>query len=145
MGTGYGCASGEDLFTGSRLENLCNEALPICNSRAGCLLREDEYIRGQFPGGQQYIFNTPTDSSRIRIRLHLVDQVFAGTELLFRASDVGCNGFDQELKQDVDLFRLAGDSQTITEVLEVEGRGEHLIEVFSDMTSGFLITTTLVD
>ena len=62
-----------------------------------------------------------------------------------RASDTGCAGFDEELLRDVDFFDLAGDSQTLEYELEVSGRGEHLIEVFSDMSSGFLLTTTRLD
>lgn len=140
-----GCATGEDIFTGSRLENLCNDALPVCGQRAGCVLTDDEYIRGRFPGGQQFIVRTPNDDSRLVIRLFLTEQVFPGTELLVRAANTGCDGFDENLQRDVDFFELAGDSQTLERELEVTGRGDHLVEVFSDMASGFLITVDVKD
>lgn len=140
-----GCASSEDIFTGARIENLCNDALPVCGQRAGCVLIGSEYIRGRFPGGQRLIVRTPTDSSRLIVRILLVEQVFPGTELLVRAANTGCDGFDEVLQQDVDLFEVAGSSQTLEKELEVEGRGDHLVEIFSDMASGFALTVEVED
>lgn len=140
-----GCASSEDIFTGARLENLCNDALPVCGQRAGCVLIGSEYIRGRFPGGQRMIVRTPTDNSRFRVRILLVDQVFPGTELLVRAANTGCDGFDEILQRDVNLFEVAGDSQTLEKELDVEGRGDHLVEVFSDMATGFALTVEVED
>ncbi len=140
-----GCASAEEIFVGSRIENLCNDALPVCGERAGCVLIESEHIRGSFPGGQRIIVRTPNDRSALRVRLFLVDQVFPGTELLVRAANTGCDGFDESLRRDIDLFEAAGDAQTLEETLEVTGRGDHLVEVFSDMATGFLMTVDVED
>lgn len=134
-----GCLSAEEIFTGDRLENLCVEALPVCGQRAGCVLAEDQFIEGTFPGGQRLIVRTPTERSELVVRIFLADPVDPGTELQVRAGDVGCTGFDEIQRRDVDLFELAGSSRTLTEVLEVEGRGDHLVEVFSDMASDFLL------
>lgn len=135
-----GCATSEDIFAADRIENLCNDALPVCGQRAGCVLTSEEYLRGRFPGGQQIIVRTPTAASRLTVRIYLEQQVFPGTELQIRAGNTGCDGFDEVLQQDVDFFELAGDSQTIEKELEVEGRGDHLVEFFSDMASSFFLT-----
>ena len=134
-----GCLSAEEIFTGDRLENLCVDALPVCGQRAGCVLEESQFIEGTFPGGQRLIVRTPTERSEIVVRIFLSDPVDPGTELQVRAGDVGCTGFDEIQRRDVDLFERAGSSRTLTEVLEVEGRGDHLVEVFSDMASDFLL------
>ncbi|MEM6958199.1 MAG: hypothetical protein AAF411_17960 [Myxococcota bacterium] len=141
----FGCATGEDIFVGSRLENLCNEALPICGERAACVVAESEFVRGRFPGGQRVIVRTPTDTSTLRVRVFLAEQVFGGTEYLVRAADTGCNGFDESIQQDVDLFELAGDSQVLERDLEVAGRGDHLLELFSDMAAEYILTVTVID
>lgn len=140
-----GCASEEDIFAGARIENLCNDALPVCGQRAGCVLIGSEYIRARFPGGQRFIVRTPTANSHLIVRILLVDQVFPGTELLVRAGNTGCDGFDEILQQDVNLFDVAGDSQVLEKELEVVGRGDHLVEVFSDMATGYLLTVEVDD
>ena len=140
LGFSLGCATSEGIFAGDRIENLCNDALPVCGQRAGCVLTADEYLAGRFPGGQRLIVRTPTDSSRLLVRIFLDEQVFPGTELQIRAGNTGCDGFDQVLQRDIDLFELAGESQTLERELEVEGRGDHLVEFFSDMASSFFLT-----
>ncbi|HJK96518.1 MAG TPA: hypothetical protein RMF84_04815 [Polyangiaceae bacterium LLY-WYZ-14_1] len=140
MSSAAGCATNVDIFTDGRLENRCTGAIPACGRQAGCVLTGDEYFRGEFPGGQRLIVRTDTDEANFRTRVLLVDGTFPGTQILIRAFDVGCGGFDEGRGEDRNLFDFAGDDGIIDFNLEVTGRGDHLVEVFSDMAATFYLT-----
>jgi len=140
-----GCQSREEIFTGGRIENRCNGAIPVCGQQAACVLSTDQYIRGTFPGGARVIIRTDVDPARLVTRFLLIDQTFPGTEMQVRAYDTGCGDFDEQLYRDVDLFDLAGDDGTLEYHLDVEGRGDHMVELFSDMGSGYLFQVDIED
>lgn len=142
---GFGCSDDESAFIQGRLENRCNGAIPVCGFQAACVLGADQFIRGRFPGGQRVIVRTQTDPTQIRTRFLLLDQKFPGSEIAVRAFDTGCGDFDEEQAVDRDLFDLAGDDGIIEYTLEVEGRGDHYVDVFSDMTSDFIFKVELED
>lgn len=137
-----GCTTAEGIFTEGRIENRCNDSVPVCGGQAGCVLGTDQFLEGRFPGGQQVIARTDSELTRIVLRFLLVDRVFAGTQIITRAYDTGCTDFDDQRHEDRDLFDLSGDEGILEFHLEVEGRGDHLVEVFSDMGSGFLMTVS---
>ena len=141
----FGCTTAEEIFTEGRIENRCNDSVPVCGSQAGCVLGTDQFLAGRFPGGQRVVARTETDLTRVVVRFLLIDRVFAGTQIITRAYDTGCTDFDDKRHEDRDLFELSGDEGILEFHLDVEGRGDHLIEVFSDMGSGFLMTVTNED
>ncbi|MEZ4473546.1 MAG: hypothetical protein R3F60_22705 [bacterium] len=83
------CASAEEEFTQGRLEALCDGAIPICRLRAGCVLGDDTFARGRFPGAQQVIVRSPVDAAELQVRLLLTDLVHPGTELLVQVHGLG--------------------------------------------------------
>ena len=135
-----GRASAEQIFTEGRVENLCVQAVPACGRPARCALTRDQYLRTQFPGGEDLIVRTETDETVLRVRMLLLDRRYPGTELLVRAYDTGCRDFDEVLHRDVDLFRLAGDEGILEVEVLVRGRGDHRLEIFSDLASAYLLT-----
>jgi hypothetical protein len=68
---------------------------------------------------------------------------FPGTEFQVVAHSVGCDGFDELHLVDVDIFNYAGDDRIIQAELELEGEGDHLVSVFSDMNASYLMTLTI--
>ena len=132
------CVSDVSLFTDNRLEDPCNSSIPICDTQAACVLEGDEYYRSEFPGGTRLIVRTETEQSPLFVRFLLTDPIFPGTELQVIAYDPGCGEFDEEHPRDIDLFELAGDDRIIEFELELNGRGDHLVEIFSDMSSQYL-------
>jgi hypothetical protein len=142
LGLSFGCATAEDIFTEGRIENRCNDSVPVCGFQAGCVLGEDQFLAGRFPGGQRVIMRTESEQTRIILRFLLVDRVFPGTQIITRAYDTGCSDFFDARYEDRDLFDLSGDEGILEFRLDVEGRGDHMVEVFSDMGSGFLMTLT---
>ena len=131
------CQSRQETFTQGRLESLCEASLPICKTRVTCTLDESSYISGIFPGAQSAVIYTPHPQTDIKVLLLLDEQVYPGTELMVRVYQVGCVEVKEEKWIDVDLFEQAGDDRIIELDFEVEGRGDHLIEIFSDATASY--------
>lgn len=140
-----GCASAEDVFTDGRIENLCVQAVPACGRPARCELTGDQFLRSRFPGGERLLVRTFTDTSILRVRMLLLDRRYPGTELLVRGFDTGCRDFDEVLYRDLDLFALAGDDGVLEVEIEVHGRGDHPLEIFSDLASEYLLAVDVID
>lgn len=138
-----GCVDDSRVFTQGRIEDLCNEAIPICGRQAACTLGNDEFFSGRFPGGQRVVARTEFEDQTMVIRFQLDDLAFPGTELLVQAYSPDCGSYDEEHPRNVDLFDLAGDDRIIEYRLDVPGRGDHLIEIFSDMSASYDMTLTL--
>ncbi len=134
------CAGDQEVFVGQRLEKRCNVSIPACDTQASCVLTNHDYYSGDFPGGLKTLVRTDTDHAKLVARLLLTDMVFPGTELQITAHTPGCDTFDEVHKKDVDLFELAGDNRTLEYELDLKGRGDHLVEIFSDMSASYLMT-----
>lgn len=138
-----GCLDDESVFTDGRLEDPCNGSIPVCDTQAACVLDTDEYYRSEFPGGARMIVRTESEDARIFVRFLLTDPIYPGTELLVQAYEPGCGEFDEEHPRDIDLFEFAGDDRIIEFELELPGRGDHLLEIFSDMSSQYLMAVII--
>lgn len=137
------CGDEEDVFVGQRLEQRCNSSIPACDTRAFCVLTNDDYYSGQFPGGLRMLVRSETEDARLVVRILFTEMLFPGTELQVTAHSTGCNTFDEVHERDVNLFELAGGDRTLEYHLELTGRGDHLVEVFSDMSASYLMTLTV--
>jgi len=166
------CRDAQQIFTEDRLENLCTGHVPTCGMVASCVLGEDQYIRGQFPGGATVVVRTderhrpdtpppgqqaPTEpaseqgperttvTANMLVRLLLIDPRYPGTELRSRGYDNDCGNFDERLDQEVPggLFELAGGDGVIDHALVVGGDGDHMVTIFSDMNAGYLLRVDL--
>ncbi len=133
------CVSAQDTFAGARLEDLCNGAIPACDLKASCVLAEDRFIRRTFPGGERLIVRTDLPNQRVRVRLLLGDLVSPGTELVMEARSPTCAASDRQRLVDVDLFQLAGDDLILDVDLDLPEAGDHLVELFSDMSASYLL------
>ncbi|AWV89286.1 hypothetical protein [Bradymonas sediminis] len=138
-----GCGDDQSVFVGQRLEQRCNSAIPACDTRAACVMQNDMYYAGQFPGGLKTLVRSETEDAKVVVRFLLTDMLFSGSELQISAYSTGCNDFDEVHKKDMDLFKLAGDDRILEYELELKGRGDHLVEVFSDMSASYLLTLTV--
>lgn len=135
----FGCLSQEEEFTEGRLETLCDGALPVCSLRAGCLLDSENFTRGRFPGSREVIVHAPVVESQLRVRLLFTEQVYPGTELLVQVHGPGCSTLEQVSLVDVDIFRRAGQDRILDFTLPLHEKGDHLLEVFSDMSAAWLL------
>jgi hypothetical protein len=138
-----GCVTDVEIFTQGRLQNPCSSAIPICRARAQCVLRTDEYVSGRFPGGFRTVFHSEFDEGTLAIRLLLTEMLAPGSELHVQVHGSDCGSIEQAHLRDVDLFEYAGKDRTIELQFPIKGRGDHLIEIFSDMSADYLLALTL--
>ncbi|MBI5525773.1 MAG: hypothetical protein HY897_05520 [Deltaproteobacteria bacterium] len=136
-----GCISAEEAFTGDRVQNLCAESLSACGQAAGCALDNAHYAEGRFPGAFRVLVHSETPGARLLVRLFLFEMKYPGTELLVQEYEPGCADFDREHLKDIDIFELAGDEGTLEFELSLSAKGDHLLDLFSDMSAEFLVTT----
>jgi len=136
------CKSPEDAFIGDRLLSLCDEAYWICDVPAGCVLEEDEYVEGVFPGVRRVVVVTETEDVDVQVRLFFRTMEAPGTELLVQLYEPDCT-VNPDLGQahlvDVDLFDKAGDDRIIAFDLTALQIGEHLLEIYSDSSVEYLL------
>ncbi|MDD9968376.1 MAG: hypothetical protein OXR73_19210 [Myxococcales bacterium] len=133
-----GCGDAESIFTEGRIEQRCNEAIPICNSQASCVLQDDQFLRDDFPGGKVFMIQTQSEETTVFARFLLLEPRASGTELFVRVHTDACGSYEEGRTTDRDLIEFAGDDSIIEYELFIEGRGDHLVEIFSDMSSDFL-------
>src|SRR5690554_4649021 len=74
-----GCGDDQSVFVGQRLEQRCNSAIPACDTRAACVMHNDMYYSGQFPGGLKTLVRSETDDARLVVRFLLTDMRFSGS------------------------------------------------------------------
>ena len=142
---GAGCTSAQESFTGGRIQNLCSESLVICSGNAGCTLDDKHYFEGVFPGTIRVVVHSELPDGTLTLRFLLTDMKAPGTEIVMQAYEPGCGDLDEERVKDVDLFDLAGDEGILEFDLSLKNAGDHLLEIFSDMSSGFLLTTEVTE
>ena len=135
-----GCISREESFTAGRIEQLCEASLPICNTRVTCSAGEDTYLTGAFPGAERAMLYTPHPLTTVTLNFLIDEQIFPGTEMLVRAHQIGCVEIEEERLVDVDIFQRAGDDRILSFSFDLEGRGDHLVEWFSDATATYVMT-----
>lgn len=138
-----GCIDDTRLFTSGRLEDPCNNAIPICNTQAGCTVHNESFYAGEFPGGLRFIVRSEAEENLLIARFLLDDMIFPGTEFLISVRTPDCGDFEEEHVQNRDLFELSGDDRVLDFELDLPGRGDHLLEVFSDMSATYQMTTTV--
>ena len=137
-----GCLSAEETFIGAGLPILCDDAYYICNVTAGCILDEDHYLEGVFPGTRRVVFVASVPEQDVRVRFYLKEMEAPGTELMVRIFEPSCTmgtANSSASLTDVDLFEEAGDDRTIIFELSVLDDGEHLVEIFSDASATYLL------
>ncbi|MCA9517198.1 MAG: hypothetical protein KC635_19790 [Myxococcales bacterium] len=134
------CISSEDAFVDGRLERLCTESIPLCAVRASCTVDEGSYVSSAFPGGQRWLVRSEVDGERARVRLKLTGLGWPGTELVLQAYTPDCAGLDALRLTGDEVARALGDDDVLEHELELGPRGDHLVEIFSDMSAGFLVT-----
>lgn len=125
-----GCSI-EDAFVGTRDWTPCDDNLPVCRVRAGCVLDEGRYLDGQFPGGRRFVVVTGGEAD-VTVSLYFRDEAWPGSFIEVRWYEPGCGQGDTWFAELDDLFRAAGDDRVLGETRRVRLPGEHLVEVRSD-------------
>ncbi len=135
-----GCVSDEAVFTQGRLQAFCDRTIPMCSTRATCLIDDESFVKSQFPGGVRSVVRNTFDDDRLVVRILLTEALAPGTVLQVDLQSADCGQVDMERIADVDLFQEAGNDRVFEFELDFHGRGDHLLSVFSDMNAQYLLT-----
>jgi len=147
LAAGLGCTD-EKIFTSGRIEDLCNGVVPACKKQAGCVLDDEHFTRGVFPGEQRIVVTSVTRDATLVARLLYTEMVYPGTEILIQAFSPDCGDVDMKQivvdgPEDIDLFEYAGDDRIMDFELRLPESGDHLLEIYSDMAADYMVTTTV--
>lgn len=123
-------------FIGTRGRNPCEGSYPICNTAAGCVLDESQYIQGMLPGVRQFIFRTDTPA-RVRVRLLFTEERAPGRNTQIEWNEVGCSSQKVFSSMGRDVFQVAGDEQQIAAEQPLTSTGDHLLRLLSDATARY--------
>lgn len=140
-----GCQAHEDAFIGGRLLSLCADSYHTCGVTATCVLDDEHYLRGSFPGARRVVTHTVEDRTELWVRLYFTEELAPGTELLVQVLELDCWVEDdgEEHLVDEDVFALAGQDRTLELQVTAAEAGEHLLEVYADAAAGWLLVDGL--
>ena len=143
------CVTGTSTFVGDRLPHLCSESYSTCGVSAGCALDDGHYVEGTFPGARRVVVFSEQPDTAFRVRLYLETTQAPGTELLVQLYEPDCTLDTVGARthyEDIDLIAEAGPDRTILlDDMIVAQRGEHLLEIYSDMSAAYLLIVDRVD
>jgi len=139
----FSCGSPQDSFTSGRIQDPCSQTWPVCNTVAGCILGETNFVGGNFPGSFTFIVSTPAPST-ITVNIYLQTVTAAGTTTTITWFETGCtSSFPQTFPGNV----FVGESQdqgVFNASQAVVGVGDHQLTVISDATASFLLSVDIV-
>jgi hypothetical protein len=138
-----GCSGTRDTFLGTRVEDTCGGQWPICDRIAGCLLGDQSYITGRFPGDRV-------------IGIHLFEP--STVTLSFLLEDVGASGTQTSINFFEDRCRsrvrveltgkaFVGEADKagfVKREADLTGKDDHLIEFSSDAQAHYLLKVDVV-
>jgi len=133
-----GCADPRAEFLGSRAQDACSEAWPICGSVAGCVIGSQSYVEGRFPGKARFIVNV-AEPSVVWVSVYIESVSAAGENTTIDWYEDRCRAF---IRESVDGEAFVGEAQRVGQFLrraELIAEGDHLIEVKSDSEADYLV------
>jgi hypothetical protein len=138
-----GCVDAESAFVGNRLRDVCNEDWPVCNTAAGCVIGNGQYVPGTFPGTVRMIVQTQL-STNVSIDIFLRTEGAVGTVTNLYWFEVGCGTNYIDHVTGKDLFAKFDAQGIFTDTQQLVEPGDHLIEVSSDATADYLLKLDVV-
>lgn len=134
-----GCGlSAADNFTRGLTRDRCDGTFPICSTTAGCVLGENRYLEGSFPGVREVIVPAPAESI-VSVRLFFVEQVAHGLDTRILLNEPGCIDTYEWASEGRDIFLEAGSDRVLEIEQEVVLEGDHLLEVSSDAVADYVL------
>lgn len=140
---GAGCGTSVGGFTAGRSLNTCDDSYPVCNTAAGCVLSENQYAEGMFPGQRKLIFRTG-GPSRVRVRLLFTEERSPGKSTIIEWNESGCGSQKTYSSMGRDIFQLAGEAQQLAVEQSLSTYGDHLIRLESDATARYQVRIEVV-
>lgn len=138
-----GCGDRRSDFVGARVQDLCDESWPVCDTVAGCVLGAESYRAGRFPGTSRFVVRL-AEPSIVRVSLFLEDARAAGEQTFITWYEDGCRARIREDLSGKTLFAEAERFGAVTREAELDGVGDHLVEIDSDAQAAYLVKVEVV-
>lgn len=138
-----GCGGSRADFIGSRVQDTCDAAWPVCGTMAGCILGPESYAEGRFPGQGRFIVQVP-EASTVRVHFFLEDAVAAGEETAVTFHEEGCRSRIRQSLSGRTALELMEKQGELTREADLTGVGDHLIEFSSDMQARYVLKVEVV-
>jgi hypothetical protein len=125
-------------FAGARDENVCDSTIPVCNTTGGCVLDEDHYLKGEFPGTRRFVVRTHGEA-KVKVRVYFDMPKSPGADTNIYVYESGCVERFAFETAGRDIFREAGPDQEFSWETKVYQEGDHLVEINSDAVSSYYL------
>lgn len=128
---------------GARVQDLCDESWPVCDTVAGCVLGAESYRAGRFPGTARFVVRL-AEPSTVRVSLFVEDAGAAGEQTFITWYEDGCRARVREELSGRTLFGEAERFGAVTREARLDGVGDHLVEIESDAQAQYLVKVDVV-
>ena len=138
-----GCGGKREDFLSTRVPDTCTQQWPICDKIAGCLLGDQSYIEGRFPGNR-LIGVQVFEPSTVTVSFQLEDVGASGDETAINFFEDRCRS---RTRITIVGRTFLGENDKIGFVsrsADLSGIGDHLIEFSSDAHAHYLMTVRVL-
>ncbi|MFN0062927.1 MAG: hypothetical protein ACKVPX_10475 [Myxococcaceae bacterium] len=132
------CGDPEAAFREGRARESCTQSWPVCNLVAGCLMANENYVEGRFPGQNRFIVQLQ-EPSLVEVSFYLKDIGAAGALSVITFYEDGCR---DRTRQEIEGRTFINEMErlgVVTREQELSGIGDHRIEVESDSQARYLL------
>jgi hypothetical protein len=118
-------------FTSGKSINPCNQDIPAaCGGMGHCVLDDDQYLQGSFPGSQTFIVRT-NNPETVTFQFTFQNRETPGTGLTLTSTEPDCSQQSSFVSQG-DIFEQAGSSGILSFPIQMIEAGDHLVQFQSD-------------
>lgn len=140
---GAGCGDSRSQFIGGRVKDACDASWPVCSNVAGCILGDESYSEGRFPGRGRFIVQVP-EAATVRVHFYLEEVLASGEETVVTVNEEGCRARTRQAvtgRTAVEAMEKFGEFER---EVDVTGVGDHLVEYESDMQARYVLKVEVV-
>lgn len=138
LALGAGCGNRKEQFTEGRALDACSEGWPVCDRIAGCLIGDQSYVEGRFPGSGQFVVRVP-EPSVVRVSIFIDNIGAAGDQTIISWFEEGCRARIRQAADGRSFVGEANEAGAFTREADLTGVGDHLIEFQSDAQADYAL------
>jgi len=138
-----GCGGRRESFIEGRALDRCNQVWPVCDTVAGCLVGEESYLEGRFPGEGRFVVQVP-EPSTVRVHVYVENQGAAGDETVVTWYEDRCRARIRASSTGVNFFAEAEQVGEYIREADLTGIGDHLIEFQSDSQADYVVKVEVI-
>jgi len=138
-----GCGGRRDAFIAGRALDRCNQVWPVCDTVAGCLIGEESYLEGRFPGEGRLVVQVP-EPSTVRMHVYVENQGAAGAETVVTWYEERCRSRIRASSSGKNFFAEAEQVGEYIRDADLSGVGDHLVEFQSDAQADYVVKVEII-